>query len=99
MGRTHASGQADITIASILSITSKDRIVKYDPDKFKLILVDEAHHVVAKSFMNALTHFRLLPSEGLAVDHSPVLVGVSATLSRFDGLRLSDVIDHIVYHK
>ena len=32
-------------------------------------------------------------------DDSPHLVGVSATFSRFDGLRLGAVIDEIVYHK
>lgn len=97
MGNTHASGVADITVASIYSLVSGDRMAKFDPAKFKLILVDEAHHIVASSFMQALKHFGLL-KESLSQE-SPVLLGVSATLSRFDGLRLSDAIDHIVYHK
>lgn len=97
MGNTHASGAADITVASIWSITSGDRMMKFDPKKFKLILVDEAHHIVASSFMETLRYFRLLKDS--ATEESPALVGVSATLSRFDGLRLSDAIDHIVYHK
>ena len=97
MGSTHASGVADITVASIYSLVSGDRMAKFDPSKFKLILVDEAHHIVASSFMQALKHFGLL-KESVSQD-SPVLLGVSATLSRFDGLRLSDAIDHIVYHK
>ena len=97
MGNTHASGAADITIASIWSITSGDRMQKFDPTRFKLILVDEAHHIVAASFMGTLRHFGLLKDS--AIGNPPALVGVSATLSRFDGLRLSDAIDHIVYHK
>lgn len=97
MGNTHASGVADITVASIYSLISGDRITKFDPSRFKLILVDEAHHIVAPSFMQALKHFGLL--KGSIREDSPVLLGVSATLSRFDGLRLSDAIDHIVYHK
>ena len=97
MGNTHASGVADITVASIYSLVSGDRMAKFDPTKFKLILVDEAHHIVAASFMQALKHFGLL-KDSVSQD-SPVLLGVSATLSRFDGLRLSDAIDHIVYHK
>lgn len=59
--------------------------------------MDEAHHIVAPSFTRTLRHFGL--SKGHAADYSPALVGVSATLSRFDGLRLSDALDHIVYHK
>ncbi|KAI0430177.1 P-loop containing nucleoside triphosphate hydrolase protein [Xylaria sp. FL1042] len=95
MGNMHASGQADITIASIQSITSGDRISKFDPRLFKLVLVDEAHHIVAPGYLRALEHFSLHQKK----EESPVLVGVSATFSRFDGLRLGAAIDEIVYHK
>ena len=97
MGSFHASGSADITVASVKSLNSGDRIVKFNPDGFKLVLVDEAHHIVAPSYMEVLRHFKLV--DGGLNEHSPALVGVSATLSRFDGVRLSDAIDHIVYHK
>ena len=97
MGNKHASGAADITIASIWSIISGDRILKFDPKRFKLVMVDEAHHIVAASYMQTLRHFGL-QTESVDIE-SPALIGLSATLSRFDGLRLSDAIDHIVYHK
>ncbi|KAJ3572351.1 hypothetical protein NPX13_g5082 [Xylaria arbuscula] len=95
MGNMHASGQADITIASIQSITSGDRISKFDPKLFKLVLVDEAHHIVAPGYLHTLEHFGLREKR----EDSPFLVGVSATFSRFDGLRLGAAIDEIVYHK
>ena len=95
MGTTHASGAADITIASVRSIVSGDRISKFKPDRFKLVLVDEAHHIVAPGYLETLEYFGLLHPTVT----SPALVGVSATLSRFDGLRLGAAIDHIVYHK
>lgn len=101
MANSHASGGADITVASIWSIISGSRILKFDPQRFKLVLVDEAHHIVAAKFMEALGHFGLTLKDSTSAD-SPTpaaLVGVSATLSRSDGLRLSDAIDHIVYHK
>lgn len=91
----HASGTADITVASIQSIVSGSRILKFDPDKFKLVLVDEAHHIVAPGYMRTLDYFKLSKAQ----PDSPALVGVSATLSRFDGLRLGAAIDQIVYHK
>ena len=97
MGNTHASGSADITIASVRSLTSGDRMTKFDPQYYKLILVDEAHHIVASTYMQTLRHFGVV--DGQKGSHAPALVGVSATLSRLDGLRLSDAIDHIVYHK
>ncbi|GKT59079.1 hypothetical protein ColTof4_12628 [Colletotrichum tofieldiae] len=95
MGSMHASGAADITIASLQSITSGDRLSKFDPRRFKLVLVDEAHHIVAPGYMRVLRHFEL---DAKRAD-SPALVGVSATFSRFDGLKLGAAIDQIVYHK
>lgn len=95
MGSMHASGSADITVASIQSIVSGSRISKFNPDDFKLVLVDEAHHIVAPGYMRTLDYFGLSKAQ----PSSPALVGVSATLSRFDGLRLGAAIDQIVYHK
>ncbi|KAI9890222.1 MAG: hypothetical protein M1814_004384 [Vezdaea aestivalis] len=106
MGNLHASGKADITIASIQSINRPDtvtgdfgasRLSKFPPEEFKLVLVDEAHHIVATGYLDVLKHFNL-SAEDLS-PQSPALVGVSATLSRFDGLRLGAAIDHIVYHR
>jgi ATP-dependent helicase IRC3 len=95
MGDIHATGAADITVASVRSMVSGDRLSKYRPERFKLVLVDEAHHIVAPGYLEVLEHFALDQKR----DTSPALVGVSATFSRFDGLRLGAAIDHIVYHK
>ncbi|KAK5167882.1 hypothetical protein LTR04_007032 [Oleoguttula sp. CCFEE 6159] len=98
MASCHASGSADITVASIQSITSGERIDKFDPKAFKLVLVDEAHHIVAPQYLGVLNHFGLIhPADRETA--TAALVGVSATLSRFDGLRLGAAIDHVVYHK
>ena len=98
MGKSNASGLADITVASVQSITSGERLARYDPSRFKLLLVDEAHHIVAPRYLDILRHFKLLEKakEGQG---DTALVGVSATLSRSDGLKLGAAIDHIVYHK
>jgi len=96
MAHQHASGTADITVASVQSINSGDRLRKYDPARFKLVLVDEAHHIAAPTYLGVLKHFNL--SEKDAQTHT-ALVGVSATFSRSDGISLGTAIDHIVYHK
>lgn len=94
MGNNVATGHGDIIIASVQTL-ARGRIQKFDPKLFKLILVDEAHHIVARSYREVLGHFGLNePSP-----EAPVLVGVSATFARFDGLKLGAAIDHIVYHK
>lgn len=100
MGSRHATGVADITVASIQSIMSGDRLRKFDPDRFKLLLVDEAHHIVATRYLDVLKHFRLdEESQKIPNNECSALVGVSATFSRHDGLRLGAAIDQIVYHK
>ena len=99
MGSSHASGAADITVASVQSITSGDRILKFNPYRYKLVLVDEAHHIVSAQYLEVLDHFGLRHPADWASSPAPILVGVSATFSRFDGKRLGSVIDHIVYHK
>ena len=95
MGSMHASGAADITIASVQSITSRDRLEKFSPSDYKLVLVDEAHHIVAPGYLKTLKHFGLSQKQR----DSPTLIGVSATFSRFDGVKLGAAIDEIVYHK
>ena len=98
MANQVASGYADITLASVQSITSKERLQKYDPKKFKLILIDECHHAVSDTYMKTLDHFGALYPEANGGDH-PIVVGVSATLSRHDGLALGKILDYVVYHK
>jgi ATP-dependent helicase IRC3 len=95
MGKLHASGTADITVASLQSIVSEDRLGKFNKARFKLVLVDEAHHIVAPGYLKVLAHLGLAHKQ----EQSPALVGVSATFSRFDGLKLGAAIDEIVYHK
>jgi len=78
MGNRAASGFGDIIIASVRSLTSGERLAKFDPRRFKLVLVDEAHHIVAPTYRTALAHFGLNDKS----PDSPVLVGVSATFSQ-----------------
>jgi ATP-dependent helicase IRC3 len=99
MGNNHASGAADITVASIQSIMSGDRLSKFDPARYKLVLVDEAHHIVSSQYLDLLSHFSLRQAADWTKVPAPALVGVSATFSRFDGRKLGAVIDHIVYHR
>ena len=99
MGACHATGHADITVASVQSINSGKRLSKYDPKLFKLVLVDEAHHIVAQGYMDVLRHFGLADPSHADCKRDISLVGVSATFSRPDGLSLGAAIDRIVYHK
>ena len=78
----------DIVVASVSSLIS--RLDLYKPEEYKAIVIDEAHHAAASTYKRILDHFK---------DNSNLLIlGVSATLKRHDGIGLS-AFDEIVYEK
>ncbi len=94
MSQFHASGNADVTIASVPSISRPKRLEKFNKNDFKLIIIDEAHHAVSESYMSILDHFGAFEK-----DSDLITIGFSATLQRADGLRLGRIFDYIAYHK
>lgn len=94
IGKCVASGNADITVASIQSLTRSDRIQKFNPAQFKMVIIDEAHHAAARSYLKALEHF-----DAMSESTSTYIVGFSATLERLDGLKLGKAMDHVVYNR
>ncbi|ORY06346.1 P-loop containing nucleoside triphosphate hydrolase protein [Basidiobolus meristosporus CBS 931.73] len=95
-GKQHATGAADVIIASVPTLGRKEslRIEKYDPQEFKCIIIDEAHHAAASTYLKILDHF------GAREPESHMLVwGCSATVRRHDGLKLDGIFDYIAYHK
>ncbi|KAJ2554095.1 DEAD DEAH box helicase [Coemansia sp. RSA 1933] len=92
-GTRVANPAADVIVASVptLGREQSDRLERYDPRKFKLIVIDEAHHAAAETYNRVIGHFE---------QANGVLVwGCSATLYRHDGLGLGGVFDQIVYQK
>ncbi|KAG0124722.1 P-loop containing nucleoside triphosphate hydrolase protein [Tuber indicum] len=92
MGTSHANVGADIIVASVQSIIN--RLEKYDAELYKLLLIDECHHAVSPSYLKVLTHFQAMDVN----ERTPIVVGVSATVSRFDGVSLGKVMDKLVFH-
>ncbi|GAA5856456.1 hypothetical protein JCM9279_003535 [Rhodotorula babjevae] len=58
-GDTWASGFADVTVCTYqtLARSSCKRLDKFVPDRFKAVIVDEAHHAAAKSYLDILARF------------------------------------------
>ena len=100
-GNNFASGEADVTIATFQTLIRPGRLNKYNPNDFKLILIDEAHHAVAKSYISILKYFDESIDDENYQNHSSKIpiIGFSATLSRFDNLALGKVFEEIVFHK
>ena len=48
-----------VVVASVQSLVN--RLAGYDPEEFSIVVVDEAHHAVARSYVEVLAHFGLAP--------------------------------------
>ena len=92
---------ADVVVASVQTLSQPhrlDRLVDPEPtllgvpDPFTTVVVDEAHHSTAPTYVAVLTAVRAGEPDG------PLLVGVTATPDRGDRRGLDDVYDEVVAH-
>jgi len=75
-----------ITVGSVQSLMRPDRLEKFSRDYYDIIIVDEAHHVLADSYQRILGHF----------DQAKVL-GVTATADRGDKRELGEYFENLAY--
>ena len=85
MGSQIASHKADVVVGSIQTF-SRERMNRWPIDHFRLVIVDEAHHVEANSWQETVNYFK-----------GTKLLGVTATPSRTDGKSLSNTFEKISY--
>ncbi|KAL7748845.1 putative ATP-dependent helicase IRC3 [Sorochytrium milnesiophthora] len=84
----------DVVVSSVnaLGRTESKRLEKYDRAAFKYIVIDEAHHAPAPSYVRVLQHFDALHPM------SDVFVwGCTATARRADGVALGKVFDEVTF--
>jgi superfamily II DNA or RNA helicase len=81
-----ADMDSPVVVGSVQTMMRASRLLRFRPDHFKLIVVDEAHHVLASSYLNILEHF------------SPAFVlGVTATPDRSDKKNLGKFFQNVAY--
>lgn len=80
-----ASHQADVVVASIQTLMRDKRLQRWPRDHFGLVVVDEAHHVLADSYQKVLSHF----------DPYAKVLGVTATPDRGDKRNLGEYFEDI----
>ncbi|WWC87483.1 uncharacterized protein L201_002373 [Kwoniella dendrophila CBS 6074] len=107
-GQRTASGQADIIIASVPTLTHPDRLAKFNPSNFGLILVDEAHHAAAASWLRVLHHFNAnidtssdpeyTEVADLAHPHDVPIIGFTASFIRWDKRQLRKVFREVPFY-
>ena len=85
--------KADVVVASVPSLgrLNTTRIIKYDMSQWNIVIVDEAQHTLAESYM------RILEAFGVLGDTKKLLLGMTATPFRADGRTLGEVYKKIVY--
>lgn len=80
-----------VVIGSIPTLKNEKRLQQIG--KFGLIIVDEAHHTAADSYL------KVLRGLGSFSESPPLTVGVTATPKRGDGEGLDEIFQEIVYEK
>ncbi len=76
---------ADVVVGSVQTLQRK-RLERYRPEAFTLVVIDEAHHALAKSYRNVLDYFA-----------AAKVLGVTATPDRGDGGGLGHVFQSVAY--
>lgn len=84
-GQRGAPADVHFTVAMIQTLAR--RLQHYDPARYDLIVVDEAHHAMAPDWKRTISHFT-----------PALLLGLSATPERQDGAPLSDLFRALAYH-
>jgi len=89
-----ADPDSDVVVASVPTLGRKGskRLQRLDPERFFLIVVDEAHHATAATYIRILEHFGVF-----APDTQKLLAGFTATPKRGDGQGLDAVFQKIVF--
>jgi superfamily II DNA or RNA helicase len=84
----HADLHDRTVVASIQSLCRPDRLARYRPEEWPLMVVDEAHRAVAESYLIVLHHFRFLSQNGQPPRQDGLLLGTTATSRRTDEIGL-----------
>lgn len=90
----------DVVVASVptLGREGSNRINKFNPKDFCLIVCDEAHHSAAETYKNIFRYFGVLKSEPENNwNRDCVLLGVTATPSRTDNKGINTIYDKISF--
>lgn len=85
----YTSYNTDWVVGGIQSVSKDNRLLKFNPSEYGIVIVDEAHHAVSPSYKKVLGYFR----NG---NLSSLRLGLTATPNRADGKGLGLVFDEII---
>lgn len=85
-GETCVGTWNSVTVGSVQTLMRGDRLDALAPDRFDVVMVDEAHHALADGYVRILDHFA-----------GADVLGVTATPDRSDQKDLGQVFDSLAY--
>lgn len=84
-------------VANIQSLCRANRLERYAPDGWPVMVIDEAHRSVGDSYLTVLRHFRHLPDGGVPEHTDGLLLGITGTPKRTDQVGLNSVYSEVVF--
>ncbi len=91
---------APSVVASIPTLIARKcrRLQRFKDGRFEAIVVDEAHHSTADSYIKIWQYFGLMDEGKKKTENPPMpLIGLTATPSRGDNVGLNNIFDDIIY--
>lgn len=89
---------APLVVSSVQTLSRPRRRSRFDPRQFGLIVTDEAHHAVARSYRVIYHYFREGDLAGGRPGNPEIRhLGITATPRRADDLAMGQVYDTVVY--
>lgn len=104
---SHASPFAKVVVASIQTLSRDNRLTSFADDHFSLVICDETHRALAKSYQKVLNYFHFgaaslapewkAPSPQTPYQHKARCLGVTATPERSDKRSLGEFYQHCCF--
>jgi superfamily II DNA or RNA helicase len=82
--------RAELVVGSVQTASTPTSLNLLRSRSWGLIVIDETHHATADSYMRILRELRAFEADG------PLVLGVTATLDRSDGMALNQVFEAVV---
>lgn len=87
--------EESIVVSTVQSMSKEDRLEKYGPNYFALIMIDESHHIPASSYQKVLSYFKrakvlgvtATPKRGDKTDVSDLFEGVSSEYTLYEAIK------------
>jgi len=84
----------DVVVASVQTLSREERLSRFSSERFGFLVVDEAHHAVAPTYLRVFDRLGFMSG-----DPGKLLLGVTATGFRGDGIGLGRVFEKITFQR